>query len=254
MSPNKSTELLTEKKFWERDWEEINFPGTLNRRLRGDRAFINLYEKYLSKNDSESKKSIEIGCNPGKFLIYCGKNLNYDISGLDYDEKGCFFSLKNIKAAGLEGSIINEDFFKYKFNTKFDLVLSHGFIEHFKDDKLLEALNTHVNILNYDGILFISVPNFRYLNFLLTYLFRKKLLDHHNLETMQKKFFKEIAKKYNLNIEYLGYFGGIHPGGLKIESNHFLSKITKSIESFQFLDNLNSKYFSHHIGSIFSKK
>ena len=70
---------------------------------------------------------------------------------------------------------------------------------------------------------------------------------------MQKSFFIDVAKKYNLKINYLGYFGGIHPGGINPHKNNFLTKLIKSFESIKLLDNINSKYFSHHVGAIFTK-
>jgi 2-polyprenyl-3-methyl-5-hydroxy-6-metoxy-1,4-benzoquinol methylase len=254
MHDKESSSILTTKKFWENEWKDLNLPIVLDKNSRADRSFINLYDKYLSKDNSVKKSSFEIGCNPGKFSIYCGKNLNYDISGVDYDEKGCLLSEKNIEAAGISGLILNQDILDFDVENKFDLVISHGFVEHFSEKKLEEVLKIHVNLLNKDGKLFISVPNFRYLNFIFAYLFRRKLLDHHNLEVMQKSFFEDIANKYNLKINYLGYFGGIHPSGLKLNKNNILKKLIHSTESFKLIDKINSKYFSHHVGAIFTKK
>jgi 2-polyprenyl-3-methyl-5-hydroxy-6-metoxy-1,4-benzoquinol methylase len=253
MANKESSSILTTKEFWENEWKDLKLPIVLDKNSRADRSFMNLYDKYLSKDSSLKKSSLEIGCNPGKFTIYCGKNLNYDISGVDYDEKGCVLSKKNIEAAGILGSIINQNIFDLKVENKFDLVISHGFIEHFSEEKLEEVLKIHVDLLNDDGKLFISVPNFRYLNFIFAYLFRRKLLDHHNLSVMQKSFFEDIANKYNLKINYIGYFGGIHPGGLKFNKINIFKKLISSMESFKLLDKINSKYFSHHVGAIFTK-
>ena len=92
----------------------------------------------------------------------------------------------------------------------------------------------------------------------LAQFFRKNILKHHNIEIMQKSFFKDFAEKNNLKIEYLGYFGGIHPGGLKLGTKNIFKKfVTKSLignsERYQIFDRINSKYFSHNLGAVLVK-
>ena len=258
MNIKKSKTVLTKKEFWEERWQNLDLPITLDPSLRADRSFINLFNQHLTIKDGEKRTCIEIGCNPGKFLIYCGKNLHYDISGVDFDEQGCLLTEKNLKVVGINGSITHQDIFNLNINQKFDLVLSCGFIEHFAGVKLEEVLKIHLDLLKENGKLFLSVPNFRYLNYFFAYFFRKNMLELHNLEIMQKSFFKDFAEKNNLKIEYLGYFGGIHPGGLKLGTKNIFKKfITKNlinrIEKYQIFDHINSKYFSHHLGVVLVK-
>ena len=254
----RSKTILTNKEFWEDEWKNLDLPIILEPSIRADRSFINLFNKHLSIVDGKNKTCLEIGCNPGKFLIYCAKFLNYDIYGIDFEEKGCLLTEKNLKAVGINGSISQQDIFNLDTNQKFDLILSCGFIEHFAGVKLDEVLKIHVDLLKENGKLFLSVPNFRYLNYVFSYFFRKNMLDHHNLKIMQKSFFIDFAEKNNLTNEYLGYFGGIHPGGLKLGTKNIFKKfITKNlinrIEKYQILDRINSKYFSHHIGVVLVK-
>ena len=166
---------------------------------------------------------------------------------------------KNLQAEGIDGKIKQNDIFNLSSDKKFDLVLSCGFIEHFAGNKLDEVLKKHVDLLEKNGRLFLSVPNFRYLNFLFTFFFRKDMLDHHNLKIMQKSFFVDFAKKNDLTVEYLGYFGGMHPAGIKLSSNNFFTKyinnsLLSRFERIQIFDRINSKYFSHHLGAVFVKK
>jgi len=255
---NKKT-VLTDVEFWEKEWGDIKFPIHLDPTKRVERIFMNLFDEYLTLGATESKKEcIEIGCNPGKFLIYCGENLNYEIHGIDYDKKGVAITERNLRESALNGEILERDFFSFESDRKFDLVLSLGFIEHFQGEKLNEAIELHVKLLKPGGKLFLSVPNFRYINYFFAYLFRKRILEVHNLEIMQKSFFIEIANEYKLDIEYLDYFGGFHPGGIKIGSSNFLSRFITdflifNFEKVKFLDNFNSKFFSHHIGAVYKK-
>jgi 2-polyprenyl-3-methyl-5-hydroxy-6-metoxy-1,4-benzoquinol methylase len=250
--------ILTDKGLWQNKWGKLDFPIHLNPHKRVERVFMKLFDKYFTHNNKNKKTCLEIGCNPGKFLIYCGKNLNYEMVGLDYDKIGTSITKKNFAESGLEAECLEKDFFNYDTDRKFDLILSLGFIEHFQGEMLKESINRHVNLLNKGGKLFLSVPNFKYINYIFAYIFRKKILKVHNLEVMQKSFFIDIANNNNLEIEYLDYFGGFHPGGLKIGNNNFLSKfftdfLIFNYEKINILDNINSKFFSHHLGAIYKK-
>jgi 2-polyprenyl-3-methyl-5-hydroxy-6-metoxy-1,4-benzoquinol methylase len=250
--------ILTQKEFWEKEWNELELPIVLDPTKRADRSFIHLFKKYLSIKDGSEKSCIEIGSNPGKFIIFAAKYLNYDISGVDYDEKGCLFTQKNIKAAGLNVSIYKQDIFDFDIDKKYDLVISCGFVEHFEGEKLDEVLKKHIDLLKDGGRLFLSVPNFRYLNYIFSYFFRKDMLEVHNLEIMQKSFFEEMAIKNNLEVEFLDYFGGLHPGGIKLPKNNsfnkfIMEKLIGSSQKSGILDHLNSKYFSHHLGAVYKK-
>jgi 2-polyprenyl-3-methyl-5-hydroxy-6-metoxy-1,4-benzoquinol methylase len=252
-------DILTEKYFWENELSGLDLPILLKDNIRADRAFISLFNSYFSKKNETKKTVLEVGCNPGKFLIYFKKYLNYNISGFDYDEVGCEITKENIKIAGVSGFIKQTDILNFEPKEKFDVVLSCGFIEHFVGDALEKVMDVHIKLLKKNGKLFISIPNFRYVNYTIAYLLRRNTLNLHNLEVMQKSFFKSFAKKHSLKIEFLDYFGGIHIGGIKLNNNTKINKIiNKKIihkyEKLRGLDNINSKYFSHHLGAVFTKK
>jgi hypothetical protein len=60
----------------------------------------------------------------------------------------------------------------------------------------------------------LEVPNMSgWLNLRLLNLARmQELVGKHNLNTMKQEFFKSIADKFDLEIEFLGYIGGFDPG------------------------------------------
>ena len=102
---NKKT-VLTDVKFWEKDWGELNFPIHLDPEKRVERVLMKLFDDYLNLDNAEQKTCIEIGCNPGKFLIYCGETLNYDLFGIDYDKKGVSITERNLAESRLRGEIL----------------------------------------------------------------------------------------------------------------------------------------------------
>jgi len=255
-------EKLTERILWESKWGQFNLPIILDPNDRGNNSFIKILDKYFWQEVNDKKKSvIEIGCAPGKFLIHFAKNYNYEVNGIDYTEKGYLLTKKNLQLSGIEGNIIKEDIFKYKITKKFDVVISFGFIEHFYEN-VNELLLIHDKLLKKGGKLFITFPNFRYLNRFFSYLFRRDMLKMHNLEIMNKKFFKSFSSQYGYKILYLDYFGGIHPGGIKLLGKNNKKSLTGLINNYVinptekmfFLNNINSKYFSRYLGAIMEKE
>ena len=185
-------------------------------------------------------------------------------------KEGCFITRQNLLYQNLEGEIIESDIFEYNFNKAFSLVISCGFIEHFEGRKLQTLLAIHNKLVEKNGLLFMTFPNFRYLNYFFAYFFRRRILETHNTNIMNKKFFIEFANKYGFEITYLNYFGGIHPGGLNFispiyktiknnnNSNSILIKSMKwlmlKFESLRLFDNIDSRFFSHHLGVVLRKK
>jgi len=247
---------LSNLETWSINEDEQKVPILLNKSKRDHRCFIKLFNKYLDKSSNFQEEVFEIGCSPGKFLIYLASNLGYQPSGVEIDKGRCELTRRNLKSQNLKAHIIQEDIFKINLKKKFKVIISCGFIEHFEGKKLEELLKIHSDLIKKDGVIFLSFPNFRYLNFLFAYFFRKDVLDQHNLKIMNKDFFKYFAEKYGFKILYLDYFGSIHPGGFKFSDKSFFSFINNFLirfEKIEFLDNVNSKYFSHHLGAVLKK-
>ena len=83
--------------------------------------------------------------------------------------------------------------------------MSLGFIEHFSDVK--NVIRNHVNLLKKGGICLITVPNINGINYLLTFLFNRRVLRMHNFEIMKKETLKKVFEDSALRILYLNYFG-----------------------------------------------
>ena len=247
---------LSNSETWSINKDEKKIPILLNPSKRDHRCFISLFNKYIDESSDFQEEVFEIGCSPGKFLIYFANNFCYRPSGVEIDKDRCELTKKNLLSQNIEAEIIEEDIFKIDLKKKFKLVVSCGFIEHFEGKKLEELLKIHSDLTEKNGLIFLSFPNFRYLNFLLAYIFRKEVLDQHNLEIMNKDFFRYFAEEYGFKILYLDYFGSMHPGGFKFKNNsrfRFINFILNKFEEIKLLDNFNSKYFSHHLGAVLKK-
>jgi len=199
------------------------------------------------KINLNQKSFIEIGCAPGRYLIFFNKEFNCDVSGIEYTNEGINMTKDNLKIENIPINLINEDIMKLKTDRKWEIVFSAGLIEHFKEPKKI------INKISENNSKYIItiIPNYRYLNLLFLKLFRKDLIKIHNLEIMEPKKMIEIHnKKYNLI--YSNYFGIIN-FGLYSFKNKFLRKI---MYLFQIIIKkiynlipirINSKYFSPYV-------
>ena len=253
---------LSSKDTWRRKQSLNDLPILLSDSRRDQRCFINIFKKHVNKYSGKFDEVLEIGCSPGKFLIYFAENLGCKPYGIDLDEGRCELTRQNLLSRGLTGEIVQADIFEHDFGQKFKLIISCGFIEHFENETLQKVLGLHSDLVEKNGLLFLSFPNFRNLNYLLASVFRRDILKLHNIEIMHKDFFRAFAEKYGFEIVYLEYFGGIHLGGFKFfeksSSKNVLAACynlaLKRFDALRILDRINSRCFSHYLGAVLRKQ
>lgn len=188
---------LTDIRFWGQRWNK--FTPKANKKY----AF---FEKYLPKNlNGNGKNFIEIGGFPGKYAIYFHQAYGFDCSILDF-----YMDVEQVhqleKANGLEnGTItcIEQDFFDFKSEKKYDFVFSAGFIEHFEDTS--DVIRRHIDLVTDNGTFFILLPNFRGLNGWLQKHFDKENYDAHNINSMDIDFLKTIMSEMDAKNTKVAY-------------------------------------------------
>lgn len=199
----KNNNSLTNKEYWHRNFGRSEFFHFNN----------NSYKKYLLKylDVNPNKTCIEIGAYPGGNLGYLAKIFHYKPTALDFVDNIDFIK-SNMEYNGIkECEIIKEDFLKWIPNKKYDVVCSHGFIEHFLNYE--DVLQKHIEILNDDGILIITVPYCEYFQLWI----RKMLYTENRYETIKKSHNREIMnidklkdiilKKNKLKQLFAGFIG-----------------------------------------------
>jgi cyclopropane fatty-acyl-phospholipid synthase-like methyltransferase len=109
--------------------------------------------KSLPKN--KEAKILDLGCGFGVYLKYI-KSLGYkNIRGVEIgDEQNKF-----LKDKGFD--IFQSDIFEFLKTTKekFDFISMFDVLEHFTKEEIVELLPLLQNILNYNGVLIVRVPN-----------------------------------------------------------------------------------------------
>lgn len=158
-------------------WDGLYQPSDL--RYEPEKVvFADAFRRYFKPGST----CFEIGCYPGTFLSYIGKELKCQVSGVDATPKtpDLVPFLESLGAA--IGHIDVGDIFTYQPRQLYDVVCSFGFIEHFHDTSAI--IRKHLELARPGGLVFISCPNFRWTQRVLHAAFDKENLDRHILPTM----------------------------------------------------------------------
>jgi trans-aconitate methyltransferase len=212
--------------------------------------FEDLFFRYI-KTATPGQTAIEVGCVPGTFLAFISKHFGFFPEGVDFAQSSRDVTTQTLRSFGLtECKVYIADFLDWSAPKKYDLVLSFGFIEHFKNSE--EVIDRHIRLLKRGSKLILEMPNFANGQKVLHSLLDQENLSRHNTEIMNLAFFKTIVKKYNLHVDYLGYYGG--PFDFWWENNNptlpqrlvysLLKPITKVSRFIGKKWFLNNKFFS----------
>lgn len=195
---------LTDKEFWLNYWESktglvFNIPDNY--------PFLSLLRKLVTRNNTQNL--LEIGGFPGYYSVWAHKNLKIKTDLLDFViHPKILHDLEKANQVN-EGAVgaIEADLFNYTPVSTYDLVMSNGLIEHFQDTT--DIIQKHIQFLANDGVLFISLPNFRGLNGWFQKTFDRDNYDKHYIESMDLNYLRVICEKLGLkdiNVYYDGRF------------------------------------------------
>lgn len=193
---------LTDRQFWINYWEsKPNLAIPIERNY----LFHQQLEEIVKTNRVQS--AIELGGFPAYYSIYLHKYLGIKTTLFDY------FIHPGILKTVLEKNGLNEndillienDVFTYQTSEEYDLVLSCGLIEHFKDTK--DIIQRHLEFLKPGGTLFITLPNFRGVNGWVQKVFDTDNYQKHHIECMDTAYLASILKELGLKSIKASYFG-----------------------------------------------
>jgi len=172
-----------------------------------------LYRRYIP--EWKGRSVFEVGCAPGHHLVRMHRELGAEPYGVDYSPEGVELCRRVFREHGLDPArVLQADFFSDEFLAahagKYDLVFSHGFIEHFEDVR--GVIQRHARLVRPGGHLIVAIPNIRGVNYLLTALFHRRLLKVHNLEIMNLRAFRRLFDQRGLTPLYGNYYGTFNFG------------------------------------------
>jgi 2-polyprenyl-3-methyl-5-hydroxy-6-metoxy-1,4-benzoquinol methylase len=245
---------LVSKQYWDNVWIKIK------PRFVVSVPFEDIFQEYLRYD--ATLRCLEIGAVPGDFLIFLHKNYGFKVYGVDYSNEIGLLEENMKKNCVEEYKIFKKDFLSWETRMRFDIVCSFGFIEHFTDYK--KVIKKHVTLLKKEGLLIMTVPNFRYGRTLLHMLLRdfSNIRSNHNMEVMNPDVLRKVVTGENLEILFLNYYGTFgfwlsYEG--HSEKRTILSKILLSLIWFfqGFVTRLHvdapNRFFSPHIVCVAKK-
>lgn len=173
---------LTDRNYWKEYWSHYEYEKIPSKVP---------FKKFLPLVDG-AKSFAEIGGFPGTYAAYFYKQGCPDVTLLDFyidkEMVNHFEQINDIPRDTIH--CVESDFFAFKPDKRYELVFSYGFIEHFDDTK--DVVARHCSLLDENGKLLILLPNFRGINGLIQYLFDRKTLRAHNLNSMKISVLKGI--------------------------------------------------------------
>lgn len=198
---------IVDQSTWDDSYKNFNFYVENDKCTK---KIDELYDKYVKEN--KIKSIFEFGCFPGRYLAHIALHDNLEANGVDITPElnDRFFDwMKSINVN--IGKIKNANAFKYvdsliSNGTKYDLVYSCGFIEHFTN--YLEVINYHIKLTKQNGYIIICTPNFRggYQRVMHRWLDKPNYNNHVN-KSMNPKEWKKLFLENNCEVLEYGYFG-----------------------------------------------
>jgi len=157
-----------------------------------------------------NQTSLEIGCAPGKWMVFLAERIGYEVHGLEYLASAAETTRKNLAQCGVYGVVRSADFLSYESDERFDLVMSLGFIEHFENYE--DIFLKHLKLVREGGVLVLGLPRFRGVNYLIQAMIDPYMecpyLSSHFLPVMELNPFMKLADKHSLQKVFVGYVGG----------------------------------------------
>jgi SAM-dependent methyltransferase len=212
---------LTDQAYWDSVWQRE--PAAADRSpslLAGIKGMLTEYNDDVLWNElyprllprSTEMKALEVGSAPGHLLLRFHESFGYIPYGVEYSDTGAELNRETFKGHGLDpDNVIHADFFASEFQdhyrASFDVVLSHGFIEHFRDVR--DVVRRHVELLKPGGYLVITIPRFRGIYYPWMRLFQAEDLARHNLDIMKRDQFAAAFEDQGLSPRFCGYYGSI---------------------------------------------
>jgi 2-polyprenyl-3-methyl-5-hydroxy-6-metoxy-1,4-benzoquinol methylase len=199
---------LTSESFWDKAW--VNKKGSQSNSLIMTHWEAHQLLSKVIHSLSRDASCIELGCAPGSNMqLYHSINPGLTIDGIDISDVGLAVTREVMKTRKIKGSVHKQDIRQpdKELINKYNLVFSHGLIEHFDD--CASMLQEHFKFAQDQGLILITVPNYSHpLIKKLLGFFSKKTIETHNLSIMNLKSLHDAAESPEIEVLEVGSYGG----------------------------------------------
>jgi len=120
--------------------DSTNYNEYILNAVKKRKELYNLLNKY-----PKNSKILEAGCGTSALSIYLSKKLN--ITGIDLNKDMLYLAKKMNTSFNGKVKYYSEDIFNMSFKSNsFDVVYSHGVLEHFNESKIINAINEGLRV------------------------------------------------------------------------------------------------------------
>ena len=198
---------LASEEFWEETYlSGVTVPSRPDPAFQFERVLGDALARHAPVRPGASV--IEIGCAPATWLGFYAERFDARVTGIEYTAHGADLSRRNLAALGIDGEIVQDDFFAV-VPSPHDLVLSLGFVEHFDD--LAGTFAHHAAFVAPGGMLVLGVPNYRGLMGVLQRLADRDHLAMHNTAAMDGALWRRLGGERGMHVAWEGYLDGPDP-------------------------------------------
>jgi SAM-dependent methyltransferase len=157
---------------------------------------------------------LEVGCAPGKFLLWCALAKQAHACGVEYAENSHNATVQLFTQANTPADIRNEDFMQTSFAPgSFDTVYSFGVVEHFDDPRPM--VKKHYEMLRPGGTAIITVPHYGAGYGWLAQRMNREVYEIHNVTIMSEQRMLALAPEGSQSRSYA--YGRLSPWPLPWE-------------------------------------
>jgi SAM-dependent methyltransferase len=198
---------LTTQQYWDDQWSTVTVPATIDTGIRPAKLLDILFRKFLPV--SRDKRFLEIGCAPGKWMVYFSRAFKYHIYGIEYSESGYKKTVENMAGCGIDDAmVVKGDFFNTDLPDPMDIVFTYGVLEHFDDTRSAVARNAA--FLKNGGITVTILPNLNWFYGTLQGIVDLSVLKGH--KRISAETLRPIMSELGFKPLYCGYAGVFHLG------------------------------------------
>jgi SAM-dependent methyltransferase len=242
---------LTSTEHWDSYWEHApELPADADQKGHSSLgAILEVMDRFIPRTPPQS--ILEIGGAPGGTLVHFHRKFGHEICALDNSPTGVELTRRNFDLLGVPCKVLEQDMFsRDPVKPQFDVVYSHGLIEHFVDTRA--TISAHLSYLKPGGILIVGCPNFSGVNRILMRRLSPSILEWHELSVMDIRRWHEWETDLNLGVLFRAYIAGFQPGAFwRCERKSLADRAMR--RGFIELGHLWNKRLAHGITHINSR-
>ncbi|MDH3237692.1 MAG: class I SAM-dependent methyltransferase [Deltaproteobacteria bacterium] len=213
---------LSQKEYGSGLWRDIPLPARYFYANYAHQVIDRLISRFVSLGYSSF---LEIGGCPGRWADYFYTRHHFQqCDSLDYDANNAKIIQENYQLLGIPGKAIVMDAESeiYRPEYEYDVVLSDGLVEHFRD--FGTVFHNHVKSLKKNGLLIICVPNIKK-SWFYDYFAKKDAIGYTGYRHVDKDELIKQAKDNRLEVLFCGYAGVFNIG--LVHSNALSNALAK---------------------------